>query len=118
MKCSSLNKQEKEAMTPELDAEARIRQFVPPILVILISIPTTFGWIPMNGFYGIRVREAFASNANWYAINRLGSMAIIGACFVWIVAAAYAPVRLAKWIGVAAIVLTLLGLTIMEGWTL
>ena len=104
-------------MTAESDAQARARQFVPPVLIILVSVPTLLGWIPMNGFYGIRVREAFASDANWYAINRLGSGAIIGACVIWILVAAYAPIRLAKWIGTAILLLTILGLAAARGWT-
>jgi len=89
-----------------------------PLMIIFVSVPLVLGLIPRNGFYGIRVREAFASDASWYAINRTGSLALIGACAVWMAAAAYAPRRFVKPIGVAAIVLTLAALVVTQGWTL
>ena len=104
--------------TDDAEARALIRQFMPPLTIIVVSIPLVFGLIPRNGFYGIRVREAFASDASWYAINRLGSIALIGASVVWIAAAAYAPRRFVKPIGVAAVVLTLATLVVTQGWTL
>ena len=39
------------------------------ILFIVISLPLLLGAIPMNRFYGFRISKAFASDANWYAIN-------------------------------------------------
>jgi hypothetical protein len=104
--------------TAEAEVRAHIRQFMCPIMIILVSLPLVFGLIPRNGFYGIRVREAFASDANWYAINRLGSLALAGACLLWIAAAAWAPRRLVKPIGIAAVVLTLAALVLTQGWTL
>jgi len=104
--------------TTELEARAYVRRFMPPITILLICIPLVFGWIPRNGLYGIRVKEAFASDNSWYAINQLGGIALIGACVIWILAAAYAPARLVKVIGVGAIVLTLVVLVMTQGWTL
>jgi hypothetical protein len=103
--------------TADAEARAQIRQFMPPLTIIVISLPLVLGLIPRNGFYGIRVREAFASDANWYAINRLGSIALIGACLVWMAAAAYAPRRFVKPVGIAAVVLTLAALALTQGWT-
>jgi cadmium resistance protein CadD (predicted permease) len=91
---------------------------MPPLLIIFVSIPLVLGWIPRNGFYGIRVREAFASDASWYAINRLGSIALVGACLVWMAAAAYAPRQFVKPIGIAAVVLALAVLVLTQGWTI
>jgi hypothetical protein len=104
--------------TADAEARAQIRQFMPPLMIIFVSIPLALGLIPRNGFYGIRVREAFASDASWYAINRLGSVAIVGACLVWIAAAAYAPRPFVKPIGIAAVLLTLAVLVLTQGWTL
>jgi len=103
---------EETMTTTDAEARARIRQFMPPLMIILVSVPLVFGLIPRNGFYGIRVREAFASEASWYAINRLGSIALVGAALVWMAAAAYAPRPFVKPIGIAAIVLTLAVLVI------
>jgi uncharacterized membrane protein len=111
-------KEGEEAMTTDAEARARIRQFLPPIGIILICIPLVLNLIPRNGMYGIRVREAFASDASWYTINQLGGIALIGACAVWIAAAAYAPRRFVKLIGITAIVLTLAVLVVTQGWTL
>jgi SdpI/YhfL family protein len=97
---------------------ARIRLFFPPLTVILVCIPLVFGLIPRNPWYGVRVREAMASDAAWYAVNRVGAIALIGACLIWLVAAAYAPRRYVKLIGVAAVLGMLALLTTFEGWTL
>jgi len=109
---------EKAMNAADAEARAQIRQFMPPLMIIFVSLPLVFGLIPRNGFYGIRVREAFASDASWYAINRLGSIALVGACLVWMAAAAYAPRRFVKLIGIAAILLTLAVLVVTQGWTL
>jgi hypothetical protein len=102
----------------ETEARARIRTFFPPITIILVCIPLLFDLIPRNRWYGVRVREAMASDAAWYPANRLGGIALIGASLIWLVAAAYAPPRYVKAIGVIAILLTLAMLIVTEGWTL
>jgi hypothetical protein len=108
-----------EAMnTADAEARAQIRQFMPPLMIMFVSIPLMLGWIPRNGFYGIRVREAFASDASWYAINRLGSIALVGASLVWLAAAAYAPRPFVKPIGITAMLLAFAALVLSQGWTL
>jgi hypothetical protein len=102
----------------EADRRARIRLFFPPITIILICLPLVFEVIPRNRWYGVRVREAMGSDAAWYAINRLGGLALIGAALAWLCAAAYAPPRYVQPIGIAAIVLTLAILVVTQGWTL
>ena len=104
--------------TDEAETRARIRLFFPPITVILVCIPLVFDLIPRNRWYGIRVRETMASDAAWYAANRLGAIALIGASLVWLGAAAYVPRQYVKLIGVAAILLTLAILVVTQGWTL
>jgi hypothetical protein len=47
------------------------------ILFIVISLPLFRGSIPMNRFYGFRISKAFASDANWYAINKYGAKVLI-----------------------------------------
>lgn len=47
------------------------------VLFIVISLPLLRGSIPMNRFYGFRISKAFASDANWYAINKYGAKALI-----------------------------------------
>jgi hypothetical protein len=101
----------------DLQARMRIRQFMPPLMIILVCIPTVLGLIPRNGLYGIRVREAFASDAGWYAINRIGSTAIIAASGVWLAAVHVSP-RYGKAVGIAALVVTLVCLVVAEGWTI
>ena len=39
----------------------------------LASLPLLFGRIRPNHFYGIRIREAFSSEQNWYRINVFGA---------------------------------------------
>ena len=43
------------------------------VISIVISIPLLYGKVPMNHAYGFRIRKAFTSNENWYAINRYGA---------------------------------------------
>ena len=104
--------------TSDGDTRARIRLFFAPITIILVSVPLLFDLIPPNSWYGVRVREAYASDAAWYAINRRGSLAIIGACLVWLVAATYAAPKYVAAIGTGLILLTLALMTIFQGWTL
>jgi hypothetical protein len=35
----------------------------------IVSVPLILRMVPMNRAYGIRIRKAFVSPANWYAIN-------------------------------------------------
>jgi uncharacterized membrane protein len=102
----------------DAEARARIRLFFPPITILLVCLPLLFNLIPRNRWYGVRVREAMASDAAWYAVNRLGGMALIAACLIWLAAAAYAPRQYVKPIGVGAILLTLAILVVTQRWTL
>lgn len=62
------------------------------VLVVVVAVPLLLGRVPMNRWYGVRVPEAFASDENWYAINRYGAkwllvfagaLAVLGGvCFV------------------------------------
>ena len=42
---------------------------------VVVSVPLILRWIPMNRWYGIRTRKAFASEENWYEINAYGGKA-------------------------------------------
>jgi uncharacterized membrane protein len=41
-------------------------------MTILVSVPLAMRVVPMNRFYGVRHRKAFASKHNWYEINAYG----------------------------------------------
>ncbi|MDI6796814.1 MAG: SdpI family protein [Desulfatibacillaceae bacterium] len=47
------------------------------ILLIAVSIPLVFNKIPPNHFYGFRLKKAFESEQNWYAINHYGAKVMI-----------------------------------------
>jgi hypothetical protein len=104
--------------TNEANTRTRIRLVLAPITIILICLPLLFDLIPRNGWYGIRVREAYASDAAWYAINRAGGVWLIVTCLIWIVVAVYAPAKYVTAIGTGLILLTVALMTIVEGWTL
>jgi hypothetical protein len=104
--------------TSDAEARAHVRGFLPPIMIMLVCLPLLFGLVPRNRWYGVRVREAVASDAAWHAVNRVGGMALIGACLIWLAAASYAPREYVKPIGVVAIVLTIALLVVTQGWTL
>jgi uncharacterized membrane protein len=44
------------------------------ILVIAVAIPFLLGRVPMNRWFGTRLRESYTSEANWYAMNRYGAI--------------------------------------------
>ena len=47
------------------------------IVLVLISIPLVKKKVPMNRLYGFRISKAFASQDNWYKINRYGGRQLI-----------------------------------------
>jgi len=46
------------------------------LLYAVLSLPLIFKMVPKNRFYGIRIRKAFVSDGNWYAINKAGGILI------------------------------------------
>ena len=44
------------------------------IVVIGMAIPFLLGRVPMNRWFGTRLPASYASEANWYAINRYGAI--------------------------------------------
>ncbi len=52
------------------------------ILLLLLSIPLIQRRIPMNPFYGVRVRAAFESSERWYQINERGGRLLRAAACV------------------------------------
>ena len=42
----------------------------------MISLPLIYRKIPMNRIYGIRLRESFRSEQNWYDVNEYGGRAL------------------------------------------
>ena len=40
------------------------------ILLAVLSIPPTLGWVPRNRLYGFRVPATLRSDTVWYSINR------------------------------------------------
>jgi hypothetical protein len=46
-------------------------------ILIAVSVPLLLGKIKMNFFYDFRIRKAFESEENWYAINSYGAKALI-----------------------------------------
>jgi hypothetical protein len=47
------------------------------LLMVAISVPLVARMVPMNRFYGIRTRKAFASESNWYELNAYGGWLFI-----------------------------------------
>jgi len=42
------------------------------LVIFMTALPLIYRKIPMNYFYGIRLREAFRSTERWYEINEYG----------------------------------------------
>lgn len=71
------------------------------VLAALVSIPLILRKVPMNRLYGIRVKRAFASERNWYAINAYGGwlflfFGVFLAAFGWL-ARSFAPPPQSPW---------------------
>lgn len=47
------------------------------ILTALLAIPLIMRKVPMNRVYGIRIRKAFISSSNWYALNAYGGKCLL-----------------------------------------
>jgi hypothetical protein len=47
------------------------------LVVLAVSLPLYLGRIRMNGLYGFKIRKAFKSEGNWYAINKYGAKVLI-----------------------------------------
>ena len=48
------------------------------LVMIGLSVPLILRWVPMNRVYGVRIRKAFVSESNWYAINAYGGRLLLG----------------------------------------
>lgn len=47
------------------------------LLLIVLSVPLAKRKIKMNYFYGVRIRQAFESEENWFTINEYGGKQLI-----------------------------------------
>ena len=63
-------------------------QFGIGALLVIVSLPLCFKLVPRNCFYGVRIRKAFVSDANWYAINSFGGTVLV-ACGLFLMFFAY-----------------------------
>lgn len=41
-------------------------------VMVAVSVPLIVRMVPMNRWYGVRTRKAFASEDNWYELNAYG----------------------------------------------
>ena len=48
------------------------------LLLTAFSVPLVLRRVPMNRAYGIRIPEAFSSDARWYDINAYGGRLFLG----------------------------------------
>ncbi len=67
------------------------------LLVVAVSVPLVMGKVRMNPWYGIRIPEAFKSEARWLEINRYGG-------------------RLMLWWGISIMVVASLGLALPKSY--
>jgi len=68
------------------------------ILVIAVAVPFLLGRVPMNRWFGTRLPASYASEANWYSMNRYGALQLVwyGAALIVLgIAALLVPPRLA-----------------------
>ncbi|HTX68270.1 MAG TPA: SdpI family protein [Thermoleophilia bacterium] len=48
------------------------------VVMIAVSVPMVARMVPMNRWYGVRTRKAFASEDNWYELNAYGGKLMLG----------------------------------------
>ena len=51
---------------------SRVSILIAGLLLLLLSLPLAFGWVPMNKYYGFRTAVSMKSDDNWYAVNGCG----------------------------------------------
>ncbi len=100
----------------ETDFIGRVRLFREPIIIAMVSLVTLSNILPRNGVWGWRTKETMASQAAWEHGNRIGSLAMLAACGVWILAAIYLPRRYVKPVGILAVLAAVAGVFISQGW--
>jgi uncharacterized membrane protein len=64
-------------MTLSINVMSAVKLVILAGVVFAFLIPLYYGKVKMNPVYGIRVRKAFASEENWYRINRYGAVALM-----------------------------------------
>jgi uncharacterized membrane protein len=50
-----------------------------PLILIALSLPLVFRLVPPNGWYGYRTPRSRSSPQEWYRLNRLAGLAVVGA---------------------------------------
>jgi hypothetical protein len=70
-------------------------------VLIAVSVPLIARMVPMNRWYGVRTRKAFASEDNWYELNAYGGkvLAVYGGFLILagVVGVAVAPDPTSLW---------------------
>lgn len=66
------------------------------MVFILISLPTIFGLVPPNRWFGLRVSKTLSDEGIWYAANRVSGISLLIAGLA-IVAGAFITARLIRW---------------------
>ncbi len=79
------------------------------VLFIAISVPLVFRKIPMNHFYGFRIKKAFMSDELWYDINAYGGRQMIWAAVGMILSCLAGLYYREEFDGAAADLLTSIG---------
>ena len=58
---------------------------VAAIIVLIISIPLVFKWVPQNQIYGVRTKRTLADRDLWYRANRFMGWALVASSAISIV---------------------------------
>ncbi len=80
------------------------------LLILCLCLPLVYRKIPMNHFYGVRIRQSFASTERWYEINQYGGRLLAyGSCVIILAGLAgfVTPPRYFLWYAGAVMVVVL-----------
>jgi SdpI/YfhL protein family len=90
-------------------------------LILGTCIPLILHKVPMNHFYGVRIRESFSSVERWYEINEYGGRLLAcGSCAIILTGAAgfFAPSRYFSWYAAVATVVVLVSVLLPVAQTI
>ena len=59
-------------MRPQDQVNLAVAILASGVVIFCVCLPLIYRKVPMNRWYGIRIREAFKSNDRWYDVNAYG----------------------------------------------
>ena len=65
--------------------------FVPAVIILVLSLPLIFGWVPRQCAIGIRTAKTLSDDLTWYRANRFGGSTFLASSLIYLFAADALP---------------------------